>query len=171
MPAQGGAQSVGALRHSPWDAVLVALSAVHLVAVVLAPSIPLIGIALWWNANTIAHNFIHCPFFRSRALNRAFSIYSSALLGIPQGLWRARHLRHHGGVDRPLRWTADMLVETAVVGAVWTTLAVLAPRFFIGVYLPGYALGLGLCWLQGHFEHVRGTTSHYGRLYNWAFFN
>ena len=48
----------------------------------------------------------------------------------------------------------------------WTALAVLAPLFFIGVYLPGYALGIGLCWLQGHFEHVGGTTSHYGRLYN-----
>ena len=65
----------------------------------------------------------------------------------------------------------NMLVETAVVGAVWTALAVLAPLFFIGVYLPGYALGIGLCWLQGHFEHVGGTTSHYGRLYNWFFFN
>jgi fatty acid desaturase len=159
------------LRHSPWDALPVALSVVHLLVLVSAPSVPVIGIALWWNANTIAHNFIHCPFFRSRALNRAFSIYSSALLGIPQGLWRARHLRHHSGVDRPLRWTADMLVETAVVGAVWTALAFLAPLFFIGVYLPGCALGFGLCWLQGHFEHVGGTTSHYGRLYNWLFFN
>jgi fatty acid desaturase len=170
-PAQGKPQARGALRHSRWDGLLVALSLVHLLVLVRAPSIPVIAIALWWNANTIAHNFIHCPFFRSRALNRAFSIYSSALLGIPQGLWRARHLRHHSGVDRALRWTGDMLVETAVVGAVWTALAFVAPRFFIGVYLPGYALGLALCWLQGRFEHVGGTTSHYGRLYNWLFFN
>jgi len=170
--AQGRAsQPRGALRHSSWDGVLVALSVVHLLVLVRAPSIPVIGIALWWNANTIAHNFIHCPFFRSRGLNRAFSIYSSALLGIPQGLWRDRHLRHHAGVDRPLRWTAGMLVETAVVGAVWTALAFVAPVFFVSVYLPGYALGIALCWLQGHFEHVGGTTSHYGRLYNWLFFN
>ena len=39
------------------------------------------------------------------------------------------------------------------------------------MYLPGYALGLALCFLQGHFEHARGTTSHYGWLYNWCFFN
>ena len=39
------------------------------------------------------------------------------------------------------------------------------------VYLPGWSLGLGLCFLQGHFEHARGTTSHYGRLYNVLFFN
>ena len=32
-------------------------------------------------------------------------------------------------------------------------------------------MGLGLCSLQGHFEHARGTTSHYGWLYNWCFFN
>ena len=161
----------GGLRHSPWDGLLVALSGVHLLVLVVAPSIPVIAILLWWNANTIAHNFIHCPFFRSRPLNRAFSLYTSALLGIPQGLWRARHLRHHAGVDRPLRWTPEVLVETAVVGAVWTTLAWFAPMFFIAVYLPGYGVGLGLCWLQGHFEHVGGTTSHYGRVYNWLFFN
>jgi hypothetical protein len=35
----------------------------------------------------------------------------------------------------------------------------------------GWGVGLALCWLQGHFEHVRGTVSHYGRLYNFAFFN
>lgn len=170
--AQGIASlSGGVLRHSRWDGVLVALSLVHLLILVFAPSIPVIAIALWWNANTIAHNFIHCPFFRPAGLNRAFSIYSSALLGIPQGLWRARHLRHHSGVDRPLRWTGDILAETVVVGGVWMALGFFAPRFFIGVYLPGYALGLDLCWLQGHFEHVGGTTSHYGRLYNWLFFN
>jgi hypothetical protein len=28
-----------------------------------------------------------------------------------------------------------------------------------------------LCYLQGHFEHARGTTSHYGWLYNRLFFN
>ena len=42
---------------------------------------------------------------------------------------------------------------------------------FFGVYMPGYLVGLGLCSLQGHFEHARGTTSHYGWLYNWCFFN
>ena len=52
--------------------------------------------AAGWNANTIAHNFIHRPFFRARALNTAFSCYLSLLLGFPQSLWRARHLAHHG---------------------------------------------------------------------------
>ncbi len=41
------------------------------------PSVPLVAVALWWNANTIAHNFIHTPFFRSRALEHR-------LLDLPQ---------------------------------------------------------------------------------------
>lgn len=64
-----------------------------------------------------------------------------------------------------------MLVEGGLVLVLWTLLAATAPRFFIFVYMPGYALGLGLCALQGHFEHARGTTSHYGWIYNTLFFN
>jgi len=47
----------------------------------------------------------------------------------------------------------------------------LAPGFFVTGNLPGWLIGLGLCRLQGHFEHEHGTTSHYGRLYNHLFFN
>jgi hypothetical protein len=39
------------------------------------------------------------------------------------------------------------------------------------VYVPGYALGLGLCYLHGYFEHAGATISNYGTLYNFAFFN
>jgi hypothetical protein len=41
----------------------------------------------------------------------------------------------------------------------------------VTVYLPGMAIGLTLCQLQGFFEHAGGTTSHYGRVYNFLFFN
>ena len=54
----------------------------------------MIAIGVWWNSNTIAHNFIHRPFFRSRRFNALFSAYLSVLLGIPQVLWRDRHLAH-----------------------------------------------------------------------------
>ncbi len=37
--------------------------------------------------------------------------------------------------------------------------------------MPAYAAGLALCRLHGHYEHARGTVSHYGKLYNWLFFN
>ncbi|HZT81437.1 MAG TPA: hypothetical protein VFA26_14505 [Gemmataceae bacterium] len=46
-----------------------------------------------------------------------------------------------------------------------------APQFFLTAYLPGYLIGLGLCWLHGHYEHCRGTVSHHGLLYNLLFFN
>jgi fatty acid desaturase len=159
------------LRHSPWDAVLVGLSVVHAALLLTVPVIPVIGIGLWWTANTVAHNFIHTPFFRSRRLNRLYSAYLSALMGIPQSLWRDRHLRHHRGQHARGRWTREMTLEAGIVIALWVAIAAAAPRFFATVYLPGYALGLGLCFLQGHFEHARGTTSHYGWLYNWCFFN
>ena len=169
------------LRYSPWDALLVGLSLVYAALLLSAPSILLIGIGLWWTANTVAHNFIHTPFFRSRALNRAYSLFLSALMGIPQSLWRDRHLRHHRalhGVERAVRatrrqpvWTREVAGETGVVLTLWVAVAAADSAFFLTVYLPGYLAGLGLCSLQGHFEHARGTTSHYGWLYNWCFFN
>jgi hypothetical protein len=161
----------GVLRHSPWDAVLIGLSCAHAALLLTVPSIPVVGIGLWWTANTAAHNFIHAPFFRSRRINHLYAAYLSALMGIPQSLWRDRHLRHHRGQHGAGRWTHEMTLEAAIVVTVWIVMAATAPRFFATVYLPGYALGLGLCFLQGHFEHARGTTSHYGRLYNWCFFN
>jgi len=167
----GGLRIDSVLRYSPWDAVLVGLSLVHAALLLAVPSVPVVGIGLWWTANTAAHNFIHTPFFRSRRLNRLYSAYLSAVMGIPQSLWRERHLQHHRGRHGHRRWTRAMTLETGVVFALWTTLAVAAPAFFTTVYLPGYALGLVLCFLQGHFEHARGTTSHYGWLYNRCFFN
>ena len=160
------------LRHSALDGVLVGLSFAHATLLLTVPSSPLVAIGLWWNANTVAHNFIHTPYFRSRELNITYSLFLSALLGIPQSLWKDRHLRHHAGVARgSLRWTRLLGVELVVVFALWAVMAALAPSFFLLVYLPGYLAGLGLCFLQGHFEHARGTTSHYGWLYNICFFN
>ena len=169
------------LRYSAWDGLLVGLSCAYAAWLLSAPSIPLVAIGLWWTANTAAHNFIHTPFFRSRALNRAYSLFLSALMGIPQSLWRDRHLRHHRAHHRAGRdthdahtrpaWTREVAVEAGVVLMIWAGAAAVDPAFFLGVYVPGYLAGLGLCALQGHFEHARGTTSHYGSLYNWCFFN
>jgi hypothetical protein len=192
------------LRYSSWDAVLIALSFAYAAFLLTTPSTPLVAIGLWWTANTVAHNFIHTPFFRSRALNRAYSLFLSALMGIPQSLWRDRHLRHHaelhhgvhhaelrhgvhhaglrhgvhraelrenGNVRRRSIVTNDVVLETAVVLTVWAAAVATDATLFITAYVPGYLAGLGLCYLQGHFEHVHGTTSHYGWLYNWCFFN
>ncbi|HEY3136942.1 MAG TPA: fatty acid desaturase [Blastocatellia bacterium] len=152
-----------------WDALLVALALLHGALLVAWPSLTLIAVGLWWNANTISHNFIHRPFLKARALNVAFSCYLSLLLGFPQSLWRARHLAHHGATNR-----GDLKVsplDLAAVALLWGILFFGAPRFLATVYLPGFLIGVGLCYLQGHYEHACGTISHYGKLYNLLFFN
>lgn len=161
----------GVLRHSRWDALLVALAALHGVVLVAFPIMPVVAVGVWWNSNTIAHYFIHAPFFRSRRLNVLFSLYLSALLGIPQTIWRERHLAHHAGVVWKPRISPQLIAETALVLGVWLVLLATQPRFFVTVYLPGYVAGLVLCYLHGYFEHVQGTISHHGRLYNLLFFN
>jgi hypothetical protein len=154
-----------------WDLVLVALAGIHGAAILTMPAVPVIAMGVWWNSNTIAHTFIHRPFFRSRSLNLIFSAGQSVLTGIPQALWRDRHLAHHAGVPWRLRFRPQLVAETALVSALWTFLAVNSSEFFVTIYLPGYLAGLGLCALQGHYEHAGGTTSHYGRLYNVLCFN
>jgi Fatty acid desaturase len=152
-----------------WDALLIALALAHGALLLNWASITFIAIGLWWNANTISHNFIHRPFFRSRRLNAAFSCYLSLLLGFPQSLWRARHLAHHDTRDR--RESTPAALDFGSTLILWGALIIFAPRFTLTVYLPGYLFGLGLCALQGHYEHARGTLSHYGRIYNLLFFN
>ena len=159
------------LLRTKWDAPLVALALLQGAALLIWPSILLIAISMWWGANTIAHDFIHRPFFSSRWLNRAFSFYLSLVLGIPQSLWRSRHLAHHAEREWKLRVTSQLTVEMLGVAAMWALIAWSSPRFFLIGYVPGYFCGLCLCWLQGKYEHARGTTSHYGRLYNFLFFN
>ncbi|HKB36226.1 MAG TPA: fatty acid desaturase, partial [Gemmataceae bacterium] len=117
------------LRHSAWDALLVALAAGHGALLLAVPAAPVVALGLWWNSNTIAHYFIHRPFFGLRSLNALFSLYLSVLLGVPQRLWRDRHLAHHAGVDYRLRWDRQLGVETAAVLGLWTFLLARHPHF------------------------------------------
>lgn len=156
-------------RWAKWDSLLVALAIAHGGLLLVWASVALIAVGLWWNANTISHNFIHQPYFRSRSLNAVFSCYLSLLLGFPQSLWRAQHLAHHGAFDRRALRLAPL--DFIVVAALWAALFVVVPHFAWAVYLPGFLLGLGLCYLQGHYEHVGGTVSHYGWFYNLLLFN
>ncbi len=161
----------GVLRHSPWDAVLVLLALAHGAVLLAAPSLAVVAVGLWWNSNSVAHNFVHRPFFRWRWLNALFAIYLSGLLGVPQSIWRGRHLAHHAGVAWRFKPSVQMAAEVVLVLAVWGALATFLGTFFLTAYVPGYALGLGLCFLHGHYEHQRGTISHYGFWYNLLFFN
>src|SRR5436853_7291248 len=160
------------LRFSRRDSVLVSLTALHAAVLVAWPIAPVIGLVVWWNSNTIANNFIHRPFFRSATINRLFSAALSVLLGIPQTLWRERHLAHHAEVSWRLRVSRQLVIETALVLCLWFTFAVLYPRFFVEAYVPGYFAGLGLCAMQGQWEHAAGRPiSHYGMIYNFLCLN
>src|SRR5580692_1838385 len=131
----------GVWRFSQRDSLFVMAAAAHAVILMRWPAPPLIALGLWWNANTIAHNFIHRPFFRSAVVNRLFSAALGVLLGIPQTLWRDRHLAHHAGIEWRLRVSRRLVAETALVGCLWAVLASLEPHFFLWVYLPGYLAG------------------------------
>ncbi len=174
-------------RHSPRDAWVVALPAL---LALLAPltvwlsghglwgmslATCAIGLVVWWVSNTAAHIHLHTPVFRAPRQNRGFSLALSVLTGIPQTIWRARHLAHHRGeAPGPLHLGLQGSLELALVAHLWLALAVLAPHFFALVYLPGFLLGLGLCQLQGRGEHPgehSGGVSHHGRLYNLVWLN
>jgi len=153
------------------DLLLVALAGAHAAALMAAPTVPVIAIGLWWNANTISHYFIHRPFFHRRSVNRVFAAFLSVLLGFPHALWRNRHLSHHAGVSARTRLTGELAVHTALVLLLWIVMLAATPLFFLSVYLPGWAAGLLLCAAHGYYEHAHGTTSHYGWMYNLLLFN
>ena len=153
------------------DAWLLGAVSIHVGLMILMPTPVVIGVLFWWTANTVAHNFIHTPFFRDRRANAAFSSGLTLLLGVPQALWRARHLAHHAGCDADLRSAPGLRRETLLVCAWWCALVVIVPDAVLFAYAPGLLIGLALSWLQGHYEHARGVTSHRGRLYNALFFN
>jgi hypothetical protein len=159
------------VEKAPAYALMTALAAAQGVLLLAIPTAPTIALGVWWNSNTVSHNFIHRPFFRRRAGNALFGAYESVLLGIPQALWRERHLAHHAGVHRRPRVTTELAVQAALVLSLWLAMAARAPTFFLSVYVPGYIAGLILCAVHGYYEHARGGTSHYGALYNLLCFN
>ena len=140
------ARAHGVLRHSGGDAVLILLSVVYAALLVAMPSVALIAVGLWWTANTIAHNFIHTPFFRGRSLNRLYSSYLSALMGFPQELWRDRHLRHHRGDDRPIVFTTS--------GVWWFSKTRVSPKSRLVLIDPKH-LRAGTPGDGGHITEVR----------------
>src|SRR5262252_7288234 len=101
------------------DMVMVALAFVHAGVLLKWPAMPVIALGLWWNSNTISHNFIHRPFFEKRAANIGFAVFLTVLLGIPQSLWRDRHLAHHAGRRPSLRLSRQLQFEIFAVVLLW----------------------------------------------------
>jgi hypothetical protein len=135
------------------------------------PSAFSVGLGIWWLLNTVSHNFIHHPFFRSRWANRLFALYLSVLTLVPQRLWRDRHLAHHADAAWRFRFSREVLLQFLLVALVWSAGFLTNPHFTLSSLAPGFVLAMALCWLHGYFEHAQGTTSHYSRIYNRLFFN
>jgi fatty acid desaturase len=77
-----------AFKHLPWWA-LIPLGLIY-------------SVSISWNVNGVSHNFLHNPFFRSKVLNRLYSILESLTMGFSQVLYEDIHRRHHmGNADLP----------------------------------------------------------------------
>ncbi len=96
--------------YSRWDALPVLAGVLHLAYLVLMfvvfDSTPWWGlvilgsiyaISISWNINSVSHNFIHNPYFRSNALNRLFGLVESLAIGFSQTFYDLVHMRHHTG--------------------------------------------------------------------------
>jgi fatty acid desaturase len=57
----------------------------------------LYAVAISWNINSVSHNFIDNPYFRSERLNRLFSLLESVTIGFSQTFYNCVHMRHHAG--------------------------------------------------------------------------
>jgi len=103
------------LQYSRWDWIPVSLGLAHLAGVIaLFLAFPMLSwwsfvtlaliyaLSISWNINSISHNFIHNPYFKSAGLNAAFSMVLSITLGFSQTMYHFVHMRHHSGnMDRP----------------------------------------------------------------------
>ncbi|MDE2488074.1 MAG: fatty acid desaturase [Alphaproteobacteria bacterium] len=104
-------------RYSAWDAMPAFLVYAHLAALIaffvawpeLSWPVRFAGafayaFAIGWNQDSVAHNFIHNPFFVSPLANRITEFALTLENGTPQTMYRYVHMRHHAGnSDRPDR--------------------------------------------------------------------
>jgi len=96
--------------YTNWDIIPVLCGIGHLLYVIgmflIFPHAPwwllgllgcLYAISISWNINGVSHNFIHCPYFTRRWMNRLFSLVESLAIGFSQTYYHAIHMRHHRG--------------------------------------------------------------------------
>lgn len=157
-----------ALRD-PRDRLAVLLSAAPVVVLASSGSPWLVGLAIWWLGNTVAHHATHRRLFRDARVERAFGLWLTLGLGVPQRLWQRRHLAHHADrrrLWRGLRWDGRLAVEAALLGLAWRVALTWWPAWCLAVYAPGLVFGLVLAALHGHFEHAGGVTDHRAAWWN-----
>jgi fatty acid desaturase len=98
----------GLFAHSRLDALFVVLAVVQFSLLVYG--VLSVGVVAWpvsvglgllqaflivTNYQSIAHNFLHNPFFRNKRLNDLFGVFNTLLIGAPHSIYRLHHLRHH----------------------------------------------------------------------------
>ncbi len=155
-----------AILRDPRDRLDVALSLLPPLAVAVLPSPATVALGVFWLGNTVAHHAVHRRFCRGARLERAWSAWLTLLLGVPQRLWRQRHLAHHAGRPWQLRKERQLAAEALLLLLAWSIAALAAPAWLVGVYAPGLAGGLALALAHGWFEHAGGTTSCHARWWN-----
>ncbi len=101
--------------HSAWDIIPITLGMAHfafqIALFIFFPSLPwpaLLFLGLFysyciaWNIESVAHNFTHIDYFKSKSLNRAFSLMLSLTIGFSQQFYKTVHRHHHiGNSDKP----------------------------------------------------------------------
>ncbi|MBL8783564.1 MAG: fatty acid desaturase [Deltaproteobacteria bacterium] len=177
-PGQPVAAGLG-LSHPANVWVLVA-TAIHALVVVGALAagwvgVPLLALAVVWGSNTISHIHLHTPIFAANIANRIFSVGLTLALGVPQSIWKARHLRHHARhperVPRVVRGAA--IIEIAMIVGMLSALVAVSPAV-AAIWSAGVALGYLLSGLQGKMEHdgeVAEGWSTYGKWHNRIWLN
>jgi fatty acid desaturase len=63
----------------------------------LIPLRLILSVSISWNISRISHNFLHNPYFKRSALNRAFSVLESVTVGFSQIFYEQVHKDHHKG--------------------------------------------------------------------------
>lgn len=150
---------MAAMLRDPRDRVDVALTLLPPLAVGLMPSAVTVALGVFWLGNTVAHHAVHRRLFVGRRLERLLSLWLTLLLGVPQRLWRQRHLAHHAGRAWRLRFDRHLAAEAGLLVGAWTALSIAAPAWLAFVYAPGLCSGLVLAAAHGWFEHAGGTAS------------
>lgn len=153
------------------DRLPVLLTLLPAAALLRWPGPATVALSLWWTGNTVAHHAVHRRLFRGAWAERAFAVWLSLLLGVPQRLWRQLHLAHHAGRAWRLRPDAQFGLELGALAGLHAVLLAAAPGSWLGGYLPGLCGGLLLSALQGHFEHAGGVTDCRAPWWNVLFLN
>jgi fatty acid desaturase len=97
-------------RSTAWDIVPVALLIAHVAALIWLfvawhdlswgarlGDAALYALAIGWSLDSVAHNFIHNPFFLWNPLNRGIAYALTIVNGVPQTMYDFVHMKHHAG--------------------------------------------------------------------------